>query len=343
MDITIFIFSSHGNVLQDLEWPETHPLGGSETAALRLAHALRAAGENVTIMTDDAELGQHQCDVFISLRIWQMFQDGVYPGKRNYLWCHDDIDQPLVKPLEDPQIAGPIYARLDGVILLSQYVSQGWISKLNLPLSKIIKTINGIPLERFDPNPEKLTTRKPWAYYSSTPFRGLELLLIAWPHILKQVPDAQLHICSSMKIYNPATNSDETYTPLYEKARNLPGVTYHGSLGQAALRNIAQQSRVLAYPCIFPENCPITAMEAMAAGCVVVSTVLGGMPEIAWQNPLIPIADGWLGCWVDEVVRVLKDDQYYQQKALQNLNIAHYYDWAVVANDWLKFLRKQRA
>ena len=341
MNITIFVSSPpHGSLLQDLEWPDKHPLGGSETAALRLAQALKSLGENVKIITDANELVHHQCDVFISLRIWQVFHEGFYPGKRNFLWCHDDIDQPLVKPLENPQIALPIYNRLDGVILLSHYVSQRWISTLNLPLTKLIKSINGIPLNRFTPNPEKLTARKPWAYYSSTPFRGLELLLLTWPYILQHVPDAQLHICSSMKVYNPKGDSDEKYQPLYEKASTMPGVTYHGSLGQAELRDIAQQCRVLAYPCIFPENCPISAMEAMAAGCVVVSTLLGGMSEIAWQNPLIPIADGWLNQWIREVIRALNDNQYYEQLALQNLDVAKYYDWDRVAREWIKFLKQ---
>jgi glycosyltransferase involved in cell wall biosynthesis len=338
MDITIFISSEHGNALQDLEWPEKHPLGGSETAALRLALALKRLGENVQIITDADQLAQHNCDVFISLRLWQVFHNGLYPGKRNYLWCQDDSNQPLVKPLEDPQIAKPIYDRLDGIILISHYVSQRWISALNVPLNKIIMTTNGIPLQRFQPYASRLASRKPWAYYSSTPFRGLEALLLAWPHILQAVPEAQLHICSSMKVYDPKEQTDDAYIPLYEKAKSLPGIQYHGSLSQSELRNVAQQCRVLAYPCVFPETSCITAMEAMAAGCVVVSTTLGALPETAWQNPLVSIADGWLNQWIIEVIRMFKDDRQYTTKANQNLVVAKYYDWNKLAKDWLQFL-----
>lgn len=340
MNITIFISSSHGDALQDLEWPENHPLGGSETAALRLALALKYIGENVQIITDADQLAQHRCDIFISLRVWQMFQSGIYPGKRNYLWCQDDSDQPLVKPLEDPQISKPIYDRLDGVILLSHYASQRWISTLNLPLNKIIMSTNGIPLQRFQPHPDGLAARKPWAYYSSTPFRGLEPLLLAWPHILQAVPEAQLHICSSMKVYDPDGKTDVEFGPLYEKAKSLPGIHYHGSLSQAGLRSVAQKCRVLAYPCVFPETSCIAAMEAMAAGCVVVSTVLGALPETAWQNPLVPIADGWLDQWMIEVVRMFRDNRLYTQKALQNLTISRYYDWNNIAKDWVQFLKR---
>jgi glycosyltransferase involved in cell wall biosynthesis len=340
MKITFFISSSHGDVLQDLDWPENHPLGGSETAALRLAKELRNIGEDVQIITDGDQLYQHHCDVFVSLRVWQVFHEGLYPGKRNYLWCHDDSDLPFVQPLGNAEVAGPIYEKLDGVILMSTYAAQRWLSNLNVPLKKIIMTTNGIPLQRFQPHPSRLADRRPWAYYSSTPFRGLELLLLAWPHIIESVPDAQLHICSSMKIYDPDGKTDIKFSSLYEQAKSLNGVKYHGSLGQADLRNVAQQCRVLAYPSIFPETSCIAAMEAMASGCVVVSTALGALPETAWQNPLVPIVDGWLAQWVSEVIRILKDNKDYEKKALQNLAVSKYYDWNVVAKDWAKFLKR---
>jgi glycosyltransferase involved in cell wall biosynthesis len=165
-------------------------------------------------------------------------------------------------------------------------------------------------------------------------------LVLAWPVIIQAVPEAQLHICSSMKVYDPEGKSDLQYTALYEKANSLPGIKYHGSVGQAELRSIAQQCRVLAYPCIFPETSCIAAMEAMAAGCVVVGTTLGALPETAWQNPLVPIADGWLDRWLLEVIRILKDNRLYTQKALQNLTSAQYYDWNYVAKDWVQFFKR---
>jgi glycosyltransferase involved in cell wall biosynthesis len=224
------------------------------------------------------------------------------------------------------------------VILLSHYQAQRWNAVLHVPVEKIIMTTNAVPLRLFNPHPERLAARKPWAYYASTPFRGLELLLLAWPHILQQVPTAQLHICSSMKIYQPDQTAD-AYSGLYEQANAMPGVHYHGSVGQAELRRVAQQCRVLAYPCIFPETSCIAAMEAMAAGCVVVSTALGALPETAWQNPLVLIADGWLRRWINEVVAVFTDNHAYEQKALQNLKVANYYDWNLVARNWLSFLK----
>jgi glycosyltransferase involved in cell wall biosynthesis len=334
LDIVFNIVSAHGERLHEPDYPEINPLGGSETAALRMAGQFRLLGHDVRIITDEAQLIGLTCDVFIALRIWQVFQNGFFPGKTNYLWCQDDANQPVVEALRNPEVAGPLFQRLNGVFMISHYQQVQWIKHLNLPLQKVIPTTNGIPLDKFEVNKAGLRQRKPWSYYSSTPFRGLHLLLQAWPSVRKAVPQAQLHLFTSMKVYN--IEEKDSYTQLYEIARNLPGVYYRGSVGQAELRETAQKCRALAYPCTFPETSCIAAMEAMAAGCVVVGTSTGALIETAWQNPLVAPANDWLPLWTKSLITVLTDDEEYERLALQNLDIARYYDWHNVAHKWEK-------
>ncbi len=334
LDIVFFVLSSHGERLHEPEYPEKNPLGGSETAALRLAETLRVMGHNVKIITDERFLPAISCDVFISLRVWQIFRDGLFPGRLNYLWCQDDFDQKIVEDLQKPEIALPVYNRLDGLFLLSTFQQVRWIKFLNLNVEKIIPTTNGIPLDKFQVDTASLRHRKPWCYYSSTPFRGLALLLQAWPEVLKAIPQAQLHLFTSMKVYK--SDESKEFEKMYELARNLPGVQYRGSVGQLELRETAIKCRALAYPCIFPETSCIAAMEAMAAGCAVVSTSLGALIETAWHNPLIAPGGNWLPVWTKALVKVLTDDDEYEQLALQNLSIVKHYDWPVIARQWEK-------
>lgn len=331
LDIVFFVFSAHGDRLHEPDYPEINPVGGSETAALRLAQVMRDFGHSVRLITNESELQGLSCDVFVSLRVWQIFQGG-YPGRVNYLWCQDDFNQKIVEDLRDPKIALPIYNRLTGLFMLSTYQQVQWIRNLNLMVEKIIPTTNGIPFARFVVDETAFKSRKPWCYYASTPFRGLNLLLQAWPDVKKAVPDAQLHLFTSMKVYN-SEDTDE-YREMYELARSLPGINYRGSVGQAELRETAIQSRALAYPCTFPETSCIAAMEAMAAGCAVVSTSAGALIETAWKNPLIAPGGNWLPVWSRALIRVLSDDDEYERLASQNRNIARYYDWSVVAGQW---------
>lgn len=84
-------------------------------------------------------------------------------------------------------------------------------------------------------------------------------------------------------------------------------------------------------------------MEAMAAGAVVVGTELGALPKTAWKNPMQALTNGWLNRWAADVARLLLDDDYYEDLALQNVEIARSYDAKVVARRMSHDLRADLA
>ena len=116
--------------------------------------------------------------------------------------------------------------------------------------------------------------------YTSTPFRGLNVLLRLFPLIHTAVPHVRLKVFSSMQVYRVASAEDETeFGTLYQACRDTAGVEYVGSLSQPALAEQLKQVAVLAYPNTFPETSCIAVMEAMAAGCIVVTSELGPFPK----------------------------------------------------------------
>jgi glycosyltransferase involved in cell wall biosynthesis len=252
----------------------------------------------------------------------------------NYFWAMDDVNVRFTQDLSDPLIAQKVLQNCDAVILCSNHHQQRWAETFKIPAGKMFLSSMGIPLERFGASRFNTENRPRRAYYSSTPHRGLSVLLQAWPMIRAAVPDAELVVYSSLQVYGVPEQPE--FLALYDLARKLPGVLYKGSVGQAQLREGAIASRVLAYPCIFPEMGCVAAMEAMAAGCVVVGTSLGALPETAWRNPLVyPNADYWGDEWVSEVTRVLVDDAYYMVLAEQNLALSNRLSWDDVAKRWL--------
>ena len=332
-----FVFSKHGDALADTEFGESHPLGGSETAALHMVAALRALGEEVQIITRLEHLGSVRPDVFVNLRTWQIFQDGPGPGRINYLWCHDGIGNQMLEPLRDRAVAERMYERADRVIMLSRYMASIWSEHFNLPAQKIFLSSNGIPFARFGVDGDSLKPRQRRAYYSSVPYMGLEYLLKAWPIIADSVPDSELHVFSSVKVYESVET--DAFKELYAEAERLPRVVYRGSVGQAELREEIKQARVLAYPCIVPETSCITAMEAMAGGAAVAATAIGALPETAWRNALVTPNEKWLENWIGEVVQLLVDDEYYLDLGKQNVAMARLYDWSLVAQKWRRRAR----
>ena len=119
---------------------------------------------------------------------------------------------------------------------------------------------------------------EPRLVYTSTPFRGLNLLLSLFPSIREKRPEAQMEIYSGMRVYQVAGERDR-YRHLYERAKTLAGTRYVGSVAQSELATALRQAAVLAYPNTFAETGCIAAMEALASGLHVVTTDLGALSE----------------------------------------------------------------
>lgn len=337
MHILIYSECAEGSRLLDTAYCDQNPTGGSETACAYVIQELKARGHQVEFVKKRGDFAQKECDVFISLRelAWFHGPDKTLPGKLKYLWSQDDATEPFLDLLRKPQVARDVYSRLDGILLLSHYQWGRWREMLHAPDEKVFLTNNGIPLEKFRQPSLPLSERGKRCYYASSPDRGLKILLERWPEIHRHVPGSELFVLSSHPRY-PGAPQTPVFQELYHQAEALPGVHYLSGVGQARLREVAEKSRVLAYPCAFAETSCICAMEAMASGCVVAATSLGALPETAWRNPLVPYDSefNWVVDWTLEVIKLLLDDTYHQFLARQNLEIARHMSWARVVEGW---------
>jgi len=340
-----FLFYSEckeGERLLDPSYCDEFPTGGSETAGAYVMHELRRRGHRVDFVNELPAISGRTCDIFISLREVICFTEALnglkIPGRLKYLWCQDDADLAFLDKLRDPETAGKIYEGIDGVMMLSHYQQSRWRHELHLPDDKVFQTSNGIPLEKFASPPALLSSRGKRCYYASSPERGLKLLLEVWPEIRRNVRDGELFVLSSHPRY-PGAPRTPILQELYDKAKSLEGagVRFLSSVGQKKLREVAQQCRVLAYPCGFAETSCICAMEAMASGCVVVGTSLGALPETAWRNPLQPFdfEFKWMDSWILDVIKVLSHDDYYTCHASRNIEVAKQMGWRQVVDGWL--------
>lgn len=327
-------------------------LGGSESALIYLARELARIGHQVYVFCNCDGPGEYDgvtyqdvsgiqdfltgppLDVFISVRNPLVCSE---PIRTNLmcLWTGDSYDQPHIQPLLQPDVADQV----DAVITVSHWQSDSYRKYFGLPENKFFSSRNGFHEPFFSDDPGKPRPNR--LVYTSTPFRGLDVLLDLFPEIRNAVPDAELHIYSSMAVYGVSKEEDEKlYGALYRKAEQ-PGVTLVGSIDQKRLARELMQAKILSYPNHFAETSCIAAIEAQAAGVPVVTTDLGGLNETVQDGRtgiLIPgdsRTKAYGQRFVREVVCLLKDQgkwRTFSQQARQRAFAE--YRWEVIANEW---------
>jgi glycosyltransferase involved in cell wall biosynthesis len=273
--------------------PFQRPLGGSETSIVHMARELSRLGHAVTVYANivegDASEGEidgvayrhhHQffsdCstagwDVLIGFRSFDPFLLGrVAP--RMIFWCGDASDQPALKHFAHPALQ----ENIDLIFCVSNWHRKTFIEAFDLPPDKVLVTRNGF-CEELVPKP----VQRDWtrSAYTSTPFRGLDVLLRMFPAMRQRTPTLRLDVFSSMKVYGWTDEADrEAFGPLYRAAAQS-GVSWHGSVAQPMLLDDLAGTGLLLYPNTFAETSCMAAIEAQACGAVVVTTARAALTE----------------------------------------------------------------
>ncbi len=281
--------------------PYEIPLGGSQSALCHLAAELARAGCEVHLWNGcrqpRSELGVHcaplaavapralgNMDAVVLLNAVKpapRIKPHLKPHAPLVLWTQHAHDQPAVQPLATPEVVDA----LDAIAFVSRWQRDQYAQRFALagmPTAVMRNAIAPAFEHAFSSGQEAVAARgwPPLLAYTSTPFRGLDRLLAAFPLIRKALPGTRLQIYSSMQVYqlDPARDA-ATYGHLYQAARALEGVEYLGSLAQPVLAARLKHVHMLAYPNTFAETSCIAVLEALASGCLVVTSDLGALPE----------------------------------------------------------------
>jgi glycosyltransferase involved in cell wall biosynthesis len=345
------------------------PLGGSQSALCYLAEELAARGHEVQLVNNTTQPGVSRGVACLPLSkatadVWKRFDvvillNSVKPGlsirpmlntsARLIGWIQHAHDQPAVQPLARAEVRGAF----DNISLVSDWQREKFERSFSLDPPQVRVMRNAIaPAFRdlFPPgaNIVGTKTKPPVLAYTSTPFRGLDLLVHSFPAIRKQASGTVLRVYSSMHVYQANDENDEAqFGRLYDLCRETPGVEYIGLLSQPDLATQLREATMLAYPNHFAETSCIAALEAMASGCLIATSDLGALRETtAGFARLVPVGDDWLAyCdrFVDEVVKALEEiekqpDTVNERLARQVAHVNAEYTWSRRADEWEQWL-----
>jgi UDP-glucose:(glucosyl)LPS alpha-1,2-glucosyltransferase len=144
--------------------------------------------------------------------------------------------------------------------------------------------------------------------------------------------------------------NDKQYEGLYEQARQLPNVTYIGYKPNEYIKENLHKYHIFAYPNIWEETFCISALEAMAAGCYLITTNFGALFEtcaefasyVPYQKNYLNLARGFAVA-IEHAAKGLESPGVKKHLEYQIEYANQYYNWTKQGNAWTKiFTRSNR-
>jgi glycosyltransferase involved in cell wall biosynthesis len=260
--------------------------------------------------------------------------------KPNILWIHNSYDQPNLMPWFQNKLN---HGKYDWYVFNSHWTYEKYRYFFSLPTELCLVIKNG-----FDDDLIIKTDFKPKdkikLVYTSTPWRGLDVLLNAMEQI--KTDKVELDVYSSTEIYGDhfKNNNDKQFTDLYAKAKSMKNVNYKGYLNHKELMKILHTYDVYMHPSIFEETFCMAAMESLACGLVAVTTDLGALYETCAEFPVyVPhqnnkkLLASQFAAVIDKLSVMMNDVDETKMK-FQQQYYRQFYHWNVIKTYWENFL-----
>jgi glycosyltransferase involved in cell wall biosynthesis len=275
----------------------------------------------------------------------------VEKDKTNILWQHLSYDQPNVQYMKDRKFVDSI----DYFVYVSAWQYNKFREYFKIPEYKSFVIKNATQPFEIIPKPSLalpvIPQNKIKLLYTSTPWRGLAVLIKAIDILNKTRDDFEVDIYSSTKIYGSQFEENEKgkFDVLFDKCKNTKNVNYLGYANNDEIRKALTTSHIYAYPSIFEETSCLAIIEAMSAGCHVVTTNYGALPETcgefatmiefdsSGQNLIERYADT-----LNSVIDNYKNDLYKDDLEMQTKYYNKYYSWNTRITEWNNFLNYVR-
>ncbi|KAF0687141.1 Aste57867_21112 [Aphanomyces stellatus] len=324
-------------------------VGGSEEAVIYLSRELAMLGytvrvygnpPNATVDEFGVEWLPHTAfdvnepsDVFVAWR-YHISTALAHSASLKFVWLHDMVGGASFTP--------SYVASVDGIFCLSQAHAD---SLSTAAQAKVIPTGNGLTTTAFVDGLNIPTH----FVYGSSPGRGLETVLTAWPTIRHHLPNATLHVYYG---FTPAfVQYAQESTAWRERMDQLllqDGVSYIGLVDHETLAAGYATAGFYLYPTTYPETSCVSIMRAMAAGAIPITSKRGALAQVVGAFDLGPseglagpMTDSWRDEWVASVIKAARQDTRVF-RANMKAYAQETFLWSKIARQWRQIFTRNK-
>ena len=267
--------------------------------------------------------------------------DLIEKNKINVLWMQHFVNQEEAKNLGSKDYVN----KLDYIVFNSNWNFEKFQYQFKIPESKSLVIKNAIEKIDFHEKPKDKIN----LVYHTTPWRGLIHLLKVFKRLNLQ--NTELNICSSTIIYGKKFDSilGKKYENIFEECKNTKNVNYLGFVENNKIIELLKNMHIYSFPSIWPETSCISAIEAMAAGCEIVTSNLGALYETCAPFATFVGFDSNFDNFEKKYQKALENSvknfwskENQKKIRLQQEVINLTYSWTVRSKEWISFFEEAR-
>jgi len=249
-------------------------IGGLETCLIELSREFAKRGHDVTCFVRCNTPDLYEGVKFYDISSYKPNNTNLFIGLESF--PQEIHAEKVVNWVHRNEIASARIPEVDKIVLVSEWQKDYFIKgELSSDLvSKIEVISNGVNLELFAKS--GIAKKEFSIVYATFPTKGLIYLSKIFPRIRERVPQANLHVYSGAGLWGW---DNEQFRPMYNQMIK-ERIHFHGQEGKQNLAKRLNEYKVYLYPCTFLETFCLSILEAMAAGCVPVTTSMGNLPNI---------------------------------------------------------------
>jgi UDP-glucose:(glucosyl)LPS alpha-1,2-glucosyltransferase len=183
--------------------------------------------------------------------------------------------------------------------------------------------------------------------YTSTPHRGLDILVNVFEKLCEEYDNLELKVHSSYEIYGLKDNQLKyEKMHLYQRLEEHPNIKNIGYVSNDELKKSLASSHIFSYPSTYRETFCLALLEAMSAGLLCVHPNYACLPETA---------SNWTMMYDYHENKEVHEEIFYEhlKKAIDNVNdkkvqrklkyqskyVNHFYNWETRTQEWIDLLK----
>lgn len=280
----------------------------------------------------------NKIDVLIVSRYIHFFVEFKSLAKKTYLWFHDNYAHSYWHGLAFPEtgkyLLQNVIDKINGVITLSNWHRNLILSHYKFNPKKVLIIGNAINTTKLQ-NISRNKIKNSFAYVSS-PNRGLKQLINHFHTIKQKLDGAQLFIYRDIDDFTDKTILDEI--------KKYDYIHFQGKKENIELINELGKIEFWYYPTDCTETYCISALEAQFAGCVCISSHLGGLEDtIADRGFLIkskPYSEQYFNEALKYISTVNENETIKENCKNKAIEWAKTQTWTTRAQEWIDLFKK---